>query len=121
MNRSWSRTLIVALLHWLDFKTLQLFLTELEEMPLQLQLQISCREVYVEQLILIPSGFICKSLLEKCDSHVYNLYPTRQNMMSFRYPSTSFLTFTSFAIQISRDIIKTRTNNFFLIPILVSL
>ena len=24
MNRSWSRTLIVALLHWLDYKTLQL-------------------------------------------------------------------------------------------------
>ena len=26
MNRSWSRTLIVALLHWLDYKTLQLLL-----------------------------------------------------------------------------------------------
>ena len=26
MNRSWSRTLIVALLHWLDHKTLQLLL-----------------------------------------------------------------------------------------------
>ena len=26
MNRSWSQTLIVALLHWLDYKTLQLLL-----------------------------------------------------------------------------------------------
>ena len=26
MNRSWSRTLIVALLQWLDYKTLQLLL-----------------------------------------------------------------------------------------------
>ena len=26
MNRSWSRTLIVALLHWLEYKTLQLLL-----------------------------------------------------------------------------------------------
>ena len=26
MNRSWSQTLIVALVHWLDYKTLQLLL-----------------------------------------------------------------------------------------------
>ena len=26
MNRSWSQTLIVALLHWLDYKTLQLLI-----------------------------------------------------------------------------------------------
>ena len=35
MNRSWSRTLIVALLHWLDYKTLQLLLLlKLATMPI---------------------------------------------------------------------------------------
>ena len=41
MNRSWSRTLIVALLQWLDYKTLQL----LNEISTETELRnFSCPE-----------------------------------------------------------------------------
>ena len=40
MNRSWSQTLIVALLHWLDYKTLQLLLLLSKKYSLEPYIQI---------------------------------------------------------------------------------